>query len=90
MKTYHFDKVIQRNPQSRIMIDTAALYGYWERADGSEGGGLWFQREQLPKTGGKLSALELVDYDGAYELPAQVVKLLREHGYVVGSEFDAE
>ena len=24
-----------------VEIDTAALYGYWERKDGSEGGGLW-------------------------------------------------
>lgn len=81
MADYNFNVTLRRNAQSVIKIDSAALYGYWERADGSEGGGLWFQRTQLP--GGQFGSLELVDYDGCFELPEQVVQLLREHGCLI-------
>ena len=64
-----------------VQIDTAALYGYWERRDGSEGGGLWFERIE----GG---ALELIDYDAAFELPRSVVAALRAAGYVLDETFD--
>lgn len=53
-----------------IQIDPVALYGYWERKDGSEGGGLWFAREFLN------GPLELIDYDGAATLPAAIVAAL--------------
>lgn len=52
-----------------VGIDPVAGYGYWERKDGSEGGGLWFE--------GK----ELIDYDGHYCLPAKVEQALRVAGY---------
>ena len=60
---------------SRVQIDPAQSYGYWERADGSEGGGLWFN--------GK----ELVDFDGAFELPAVVKDQIVTLGFTVGEEF---
>lgn len=65
----------------RCAIDPVRDYGYWERADGSEGGGLWFDR----KPGG---ALELRDYDGAHNLPAAVTAELRAWGVLVPPEFD--
>jgi hypothetical protein len=68
---------------TRCAVDTAAAYGYWERADGSEGGGLWFGA-----TGLSARRLELLDYDGAYELPAKVIAELRNAGFHVGSDFD--
>ncbi len=57
--------------RGKVFIDTVAQYGYWERRDGSEGGGLWFEDK------------EMVDYDGAYELPIKVEQALREAGYSV-------
>jgi hypothetical protein len=64
-----------------VGIDTAARYGYWEYRDGSEGGGLWF--EPAGRT------LELIDYDGAFELPRAVVAALRAAGYILDETFDA-
>jgi hypothetical protein len=77
--SYHFDTIIQRNPDSQIAIDTTAMYGYWERHDGSEGGGLWFDRAAD-------GTLSLTDYDGAGVLPRQVVSLLHAHGYIPAAE----
>jgi hypothetical protein len=54
-----------------VFIDPAAEYGYWERKDGSEGGGLWFEGKTL------------VDYDGAFDLPRAVYDELRELGFKV-------
>ena len=69
------------DPQKgRVQIDTESRYGYWERSDGTEGGGLWF--------GTDMGCLELLDYDGAYELPKAVVKALRDYGVFVGDVFD--
>lgn len=65
----------------RVGIDTLGDYGFWEHRDGSEGGGLWFSHEPG-------QALELQDYDGAYELPRQVIAALRAAGFIVGPEFD--
>lgn len=59
-----------------VKIDPAALYGYFEFPDGSEGGGLWFDRDANGK-------LDLVDYDGVYELPKKVVQALRDYGVYV-------
>lgn len=55
-----------------VGIDTAALYGYWERKDGSEGGGLWFCRELIGSRLDQLGPLELIDFDGASDLPKAV------------------
>lgn len=63
-----------------IEIDPDALYGYFERRDGSEGGGLWFERLDN-------GTLELVDYDGVSCLAPSVSKALRAAGYVVDADF---
>lgn len=93
MTDYKFDIILHPwgvNPDRGIVgIDTAALYGYWERKDGSEGGGLWFSRELI---GGRLDQkgpLELIDYDGAFELPRSVVAALRAAGVVLDETFNA-
>lgn len=62
-----------------VEIDPAALYGYFERKDGSEGGGLWFERLDS-------GALELIDYDGVSCLPRAVVQSLRGAGVVVDAD----
>lgn len=70
------------NPDAGVVgIDPAAAYGYWERRDGSEGGGLWFERTE----GG---SLELSDYDGAATLPRAVVDALRTHGVTADATFE--
>lgn len=83
---YTFDTILHpwgTDPERGVVgIDTTALYGYFERKDGSEGGGLWFERVD----GG---ALELVDYDGVACLPRSVVAALRAAGYVLDESFDA-
>ncbi len=64
-----------------VEIDPVALYGYFELRNGSEGGGLWFERAE----GG---ALELLDYDGEVSLPKKVVAALRDGGVIVDSSFE--
>lgn len=64
-----------------IGIDPAALYGYFERKDGSEGGGLWFERTEAGN-------LELSDYDGTACLPMAIITALRAHGVTVTPDFE--
>ena len=63
-----------------VGIDTTALYGYFERKDGSEGGGLWFDRLADNR-------LELADYDGLAVLPRSVVACLKAAGFVLDESF---
>jgi len=85
--SYNFDITLHpwgTNPERGVVgIDTSAQYGYWERKDGSEGGGLWFERLDTKGT------LRLIDYDGAAEMPRSVVAALRAAGVVLDEEFDA-
>jgi hypothetical protein len=73
MTDYNFTIILHpwgESPErGTVGIDPAALYGYWEHKDGSEGGGLWFERTEAGE-------LELVDYDGDYELPRLVIAAL--------------
>lgn len=55
-----------------LKIDLAALYGYWEYKDGTEGGGLWFERRN--------NRVVLTDYDGAFDLPKKVWEMLEKAG----------
>jgi hypothetical protein len=64
----------------RFGIDTAALYGFWERKDGTEGGELRFDRLAS-------GALDLTDFDGAYALPLAIVGALRSAGVRVSDDF---
>jgi hypothetical protein len=65
----------------RVGIDEAELYGYWEHKDGSEGGGLWFERLDNGQ-------LDLIDYDGDYMLPMLVIAALRASGVSVDADFE--
>lgn len=65
-----------------VGIDTVELYGYWERRDGTEGGGLWFRAMDDGR-------LELADFDGYFELPRKVVDALRGAGIVLDETFNA-
>lgn len=74
--SYNFDITLRPYGDSAtagvVGIDSAKAYGFWEWDDGSEGGGLWLERD-----GDKLI---LIDYDGAFDLPKQVIASLRAHG----------
>lgn len=81
-----------------VCVDTARHYGYWERKDGSEGGGLWFDMadssvDPLEYAGDPwpTEQLELIDYDGTSDyLPATVVRALRQAGFVVHSDINPD
>lgn len=102
MNKYNFTITLRPwgdNPETGIVeIDPAALYGYWEHRDGSEGGGLWFEPECGKPTATatgviagsnlKNGKLELIDFDGAAALPLKVVNALRAAGVTVEPEFE--
>lgn len=88
MSNYNFDTKLNTK-NFTVEIDTQANYGYFEHNDlGDEwGGGLWF--DPLPMSeAGLTKKLELVDYDGVFELPAEVREALRGAGFIVGEEFE--
>jgi len=61
-----------------VVIDTADKYGYFEHHHQGDdyAGGLWFDDQR-----------ELIDYDGVFELPAEVCNFLKEKGFKVADEF---
>ena len=79
MSDYNFSVVIQ-TLDYEIKIDPSARYGYFEHQLGGEGG-LWFQMTDQDE-------MELIDYDGVYQLPTQVAHALRKAGYLVDETFD--
>lgn len=64
-----------------VEVDADQLYGYFECNRNGEGGGLWFER----KPDGTLT---LIDYDGTFELPDEVIDILRDAGFIVEKEFE--
>lgn len=90
-QTYNFDTIL--HPwglgHGEVGIDSAALYGYWERKDGSEGGGLWFSRELINSRLDQKGSLELIDFDGAFDLPKAVKAALVTAGVVLDETFTA-
>lgn len=88
---YNFDTILHPwgADHGEVGIDTASLYGYWEHIDGSEGGGLWFSRELINGRLDRKGPLELIDYDGAFELPRSVVSALLAAGVVLDETFTA-
>ena len=54
-----------------VKISPTTQYGYFENVKTGGGGGLWFDGS------------ELVDYDGVFELPKDVVDMLSGAGYDV-------
>lgn len=79
MSDYNFSVTIQ-TLDYEIKIDPSATYGYFEHQLGGEGG-LWFQMTDQDE-------MELIDYDGVYQLPTQVTSALRKAGYIVDETFD--
>lgn len=73
---YTFDVKLTDSAGRTVAVDTAAQYGYWERSDGSEGGGPWFDGNNA-----------LIDYDGAFELPSRVVSALLSAGFTADDSF---
>lgn len=71
-----------KDAPGKIGIDTIERYGYWEHADGSEGGGLWFDFIENKEEG-----FELVDYDGAAVLPRKIIEALRAADIEVDPEY---
>jgi|688.fasta_scaffold993446_2 hypothetical protein len=66
--SYNFDKKTQVGKWS-VDIDSERQYGFFEHDDYGEGGGLWFVDNML------------VDYDGVYELPDNVIKGIEDLGF---------
>lgn len=85
---YNFNVKLVSDRGNEFAIDTAACYGYWERRDGSEGGGLWFSAHESSTAGDAGRKLELIDYDGSEVLPPSIVRKLREAEFIVDDTFD--
>lgn len=88
MADYNFDVKLHEG-KFEVQVDTHAKYGYFEHDELGDhcGGGLWFQRvvnAEDPMN----SQLELMDADGTYELPKEVIKALRDAGFIVPEEFE--
>ena len=72
------DKLKTQQGKFEVVINPAENFGYFEHEDyGDEwGGGLWFEGKSL------------TDYDGVYELPAEIIAGIRELGFTVAKEFE--
>ncbi len=71
MSTYNFDIKLETK-NFEVSISTSDSYGYFEhktRGDDCAGGM-------------RFDGKELVDYDGVFELPKEVVMAIKEVGYV--------
>lgn len=66
-----------REGKWEVFIDPAAGRGYFEHDDFGEGGGLWFEDQ------------ELIDYDGVFALRAEVATAIRSLGYIVDKDCEA-
>ena len=76
---YNFTQKLRfPNSKCEVLVDPESKYGYYEHDIQGEGGGLWFATSESQP--GKL---ELIDYDGRFELPLNVAKALKEAGYIV-------
>jgi hypothetical protein len=65
----------------RTGVSTTDLKGYWDHADGSEGGELLFDKDDD-------GVLNLIDYDGCFFLPPIVIAELRGAGFIVSDNFE--
>ena len=73
------DKRLRTNAgKFEVVLNPEENFGYFEHEDyGDEwGGGLWFEGKNL------------IDYDGVYELPSEVIAGIRELGFTVAQEFE--
>lgn len=84
MAGYNFDKKTQVG-NWEIGIDSNAKnrfaekapYGYFEHQKTGTGGGLWFDNKN-----------RLVDADGTFAVPKDVIKGIRKMGFTVPREFE--
>ena len=85
--SYNFTIKLE-TPDYTIDIDPVAMYGYFEHNElGDErAGGVWFEKVYHECPSGFY--LDLIDYDGVFALPNQVINALREAGYNVDAIFD--
>lgn len=83
MAEYNFTFKVA-TPNYEVMVDPSEWYGYFEHNTRGEdsAGGLWFESTDDD------NKLHLIDYDGVFELPKEVIACLREHGFVVGEDFE--
>jgi hypothetical protein len=74
----HDFTVVLDTEHFEIRISEGTEYGYFEHNElGDEcGGGLWFTGD------------ELVDYDGVFALPKEVVDALRDYGFKLDEAYD--
>lgn len=86
--SYNFTKVAV-TAHYDVKVDPAASYGYFEHhtLGDLQGGGLWFKTHESSTQGDEGRVLELIDFDGTYELPHEVFHALRHMGYVVDDIF---
>lgn len=80
MAEYNWTHTLKTATGREVFVCTPDWYGYWSRLDGSEGGGLWFERVD--------DKLHLIDCDGGMSLPVDIVTCLREAGFVVSEDFE--
>jgi hypothetical protein len=59
-----------------VQIDPEQQYGCFENQNSGSGGGLWFEKNRL------------IDADGTCSVPKNVIKAIRELGFVVPREFE--
>jgi hypothetical protein len=79
---YNFDLDITAKNYT-VGVDTQRNYGYFENDRTGSGGGLWFEKNADGK-------LELIDFDGTYELPLTVFNGLQEAGLIIDEIFGAD
>jgi hypothetical protein len=78
---YDFNKVAKVG-NWEVSVDEKAMYGFMENVNSGSGGGLWFEKLEGSET------LDLTDFDGLYELPADVTKALRQMDINVDEDFE--
>ena len=67
-----------KNGKWEVKIDKAAQYGYFEHDLHGQGGGLWFENDDLQ------------DYDGVWELPKGVREMIKALGFQTTTEDEQE
>ena len=65
----------------QVVMHNNTLTGWFERTTDGTGGGLWFERNEADQ-------LELIDYDGVFQLPAGVLIALRTAGVQADRSFE--
>lgn len=74
---YNFDHV-KVTDHFEVKVDSAEQHGYFEH------------KELGDQCGGELLFInnDLIDYDGVFELPMEVIVALREMGFTVEEDFE--